>query len=299
MPSLKQMLLFALVATATQSCAPQSESQKASMLAPPQQTSAAVAALGATLVRTCPERDADQGPKARDLCAEKLGKMAQLARVMPPNGLRWGGTINASFNPDTDKLTRLDGLVWRKLYLSLFAFSNSSVETRPNGDILLRLDGRIRPIAPEEYPYPFWHSADKWRDYQQSRQVGLLFRGGYLIAGYRNAKLDTTIAFTPKVWDGHWTWDVNGQQGTRVSLYSYVLSPGNPNRPALETAYRDFEAAARPHFCVSCHNPANPKGMNPLVFFTHPGQALTVRHQIVDRLEANTMPPNGGISDPV
>jgi hypothetical protein len=49
--------------------------------------------------------------------------------------------------------------------------------------------------------------------------------------------------------------------------------------------------------CTSCHNPANPANINPLVFFTHPAQALVARHDIVRRLQANTMPPGGGIAD--
>jgi hypothetical protein len=272
-------------------CAPHPESVAAA------DPDTAIRTIGAAIIRACPASDADQGVKARDACADRLGKMAQLAEVTEPSGLRWGATINASFNPITDKLTRLDGFVWRKLYLSLFAFTGFSIEALPNGDRLLRLDGRIRPIPPEEYPYPFWHSAAKWQDYQQSRQVGLLFRGNRLIAAYRNARLDPSIAVMPKVWDGKWTWDVGGQQGVRVALYNYALSPSNPHRAGLEGAYRDFEAATRPYMCTGCHNPANPANMNPLVFFTHPSQALTARHEIVRRLEANTMPPNGGIAD--
>ncbi len=292
MRNMRSILPVMALAWVLPACAPQPEPA-----ATPANGPSAIAIIGQAIVRACPATDADQGVAARDACADRLGRMAQLAAVTPREGLRWGATLNAGFNPDTDKMTRLDGFVWRKLYLSLFSFSGFSIETRPNGDQLLRLDARIRPIAPEEYPYPFWHSAAKWQDYQQSRQVGLLFRDGKLIAGYRNAKFDTTIAFMPKQWDGKWTWDVGGQQGTRVSLYSYTLSPANPDRAALETAYRDFEGASRPYFCTGCHNPANPANMNPLVFFTHPSQALTARHQIVERLEANTMPPGGGIKD--
>ena len=81
-----------------------------------------------------------------------------------------------------------------------------------------------------------------------------------------------------------------------MSLCNYTLSPDNPNRAALEAAYRDFESATRP-FCTACHNPGNPANVNPLVFFTHPSQALVARHDIVRRLQANTMPPKTGIAD--
>jgi len=202
------------------------------------------------------------------------------------------------YEPSHNKLTRLDGFVWRKLYLSLFAFSGThKIEHLANGDDLLRLDAGIRPIAPEEFPYPFWHSADKWRDYQQSRQVGLLFREGRLIAAYRNAALDVDKPFAAKTWDGQWTWTIDGKPGPRVALYTYSLSKDNPVRAELETAYRAFEAESRPYFCTSCHNPANPAATNPLVFFAHPSQALTARHDIVNKLEANLMPPPNGIAD--
>jgi hypothetical protein len=84
-----------------------------------------------------------------------------------------------------------------------------------------------------------------------------------------------------------------------VALYTYTLSKSNPARSELESTYRAFEAESRPYLCTSCHNPANPAGANPLVFFTHPSQALTARHEIVRKLEANQMPPQVGIPDPV
>ena len=82
-----------------------------------------------------------------------------------------------------------------------------------------------------------------------------------------------------------------------MALYTYTLSKGNPARAELESTYRTFEAESRPYLCTSCHNPANPAGANPLVFFTHPSQALTARHEIVRKLEANQMPPPTGIAD--
>src|SRR6202012_4232925 len=142
-------------------------------------------------------------------CSEKLGKLDALASVTS-DSLLWGATQNAGFDPSKDKLTRLDAMVWRKLYLSLFAFPGGhSIETLSSGDTLLRLDASVRPIPPEDFPYPFWHSADKWRDYQQSRQIALLFRSNTLIAAYRNAALDPAKVFAPKTWDGKWTWDLD------------------------------------------------------------------------------------------
>jgi hypothetical protein len=253
--------------------------------------------LAKAIIAACPASAASDGVSARDACADNLGKLAALQSVSNDTVL-WGAAAKNDYEPSHNKLTRLDAFVWRKLYLSLFAFPGTyTVEHQANGDNLLRIDAGIRPIAPEEFPYPFWHSADKWRDYLQSRQVGLLFRGGKLIAAYRNAAVDPAKPFTAKTWDGKWTWEIDGKPGPRVALYTYSLSKNNPARAELETAYRAFEAESRPYFCTSCHNPANPAATNPLVFFTHPSQALAARHDIVRKLEANQMPPPGGISD--
>jgi hypothetical protein len=253
--------------------------------------------IAKAITAACPMAAASDGVPARDACAERLGKLAALQSVTG-DSLLWGAAAKNDYEPGHNKLTRLDALIWRKLYLSLFAFSGThTVEHLANGDDLLRLDAGIRPIAPEEFPYPFWHSADKWRDYQQSRQVGLLFRGGKLIAAYRNAAIDPDKPFTAKTWDGKWTWEIDGKPGPRVALYAYSLSKNNPARAELENTYRAFEAESRPYFCTSCHNPANPAATNPLVFFTHPSQALVARHDIVRKLEANQMPPPGGIAD--
>jgi hypothetical protein len=249
------------------------------------------------ITAACPASEAGTGVPARDACAERLGKLAALQSVTG-DSLLWGASAKNDYEPSHNKLTRLDALIWRKLYLSLFAFPGTyTTEHLANGDELLRIDAGIRPIAPEEFPYPFWHSADKWRDYLQSRQVGLLFRGGKLIAAYRNAAMDPNKPFTPKTWDGKWTWEIDGKPGPRVALYTYSLSKDNPARAELENTYRAFEAESRPYFCTSCHNPANPAATNPLVFFTHPSQALVARHDIVRKLEANQMPPPGGIAD--
>lgn len=79
---------------------------------------------------------------------------------------------------------------------------------------------------------------------QQSRQVGLSFRGNHLIAAYHNAVLDPAIAFTPKVWDRK--RGMNGDPNVRVTLYNYVLSRGNPNAKALAYENAPHQAGIDP-----------------------------------------------------
>lgn len=107
------------------------------------------------IAAACPMATANEGISARDACADRLGKLKALQAVST-DSLVWGASANRDYEPSHNKLTRLDSFVWRKLYLSLFAFSGTStVEHLANGDELLRLDSGIRPIAPEEFPYPF------------------------------------------------------------------------------------------------------------------------------------------------
>lgn len=254
--------------------------------------------IARAITAACPQSAPDTAA-SRDACSVRLGQVAALDSATPnPPGILWGGMAkDGDYEPGHNKLTRLDGLVWRKLYLSLYAFAGTyTINPQPNGDTVLVLDAKLRTLAPEDYPYPFWHSADKWRAYHQARAVALVFRKDQLIAGYR-AKLDTSIPVADVKWDGKWQWEENGVTVPRASLYDYTLSKGNPERAALESAYSDFESAARPYNCTTCHNPANPRSINPLIFFTHPAQALAGRHDIVTQLELNKMPPPKGISD--
>ncbi len=97
------------------------------------------------------------------------------------NTIRWGGHSQNDFVPSHNALTMFDVFVWRKSYLSLFEFTGThTIEILPDESRLLRLGARLRPLPDSEYPYPFWHSANKWHSYQQTTEVGLLFRGGKL-----------------------------------------------------------------------------------------------------------------------
>jgi len=210
--------------------------------------------LAKAIATACPMSAAGEGISARDACADRLGKLKALQAVSN-DSLVWGAATKDDYEPSHNKLTRLDGFVWRKLYLSLFAFSGTyAVEHLANGDDLLRLDAGIRPIAPEEFPYPFWHSADKWRDYQQSRQVGLLFRGGKLIAAYRNASLDPDKQFAAKTWDGNWTWEIDGQAGpgwrfTRTRCQRAIRRAPNWKAP-IAPSRREAAPISAPHAII-------------------------------------------------
>jgi hypothetical protein len=146
-----------------------------------------------------------------------LSKITLLNDATLDDSLRWGGVSQGDFNPAHNSLRLLNSLVRRKLYLSLFAFTGEhSIEVLPDESRLLRLGAKLRPLAASEYPYPFWHSAAKWRSYQQASQVALLFKGGKLLAGYRNSQVDPNKPVIDRNWSGFWTTDDAGNLQPRM-----------------------------------------------------------------------------------
>jgi hypothetical protein len=253
--------------------------------------------LARQIEEACPTGSANS-IAARDSCATMLAKIAILSDATINNTIMWGSHSQNDYVPSHNSLTMFDAFVWRKLYLSLFEFTGEhSIEILPDESRLLRLGARLRQLPDSEYPYPFWHSANKWHSYQQTTQLGLLFKGGKLLAGYRDAGLDKGAKTTDHRWTGFWTTDDKGQIQPRTALFSYLLSPDNPEQVRLDQSYKALANEARRYQCAECHTPANPTNMNPLLIFNLPSQALSGRHEITYQILTNQMPPGRGISD--
>jgi hypothetical protein len=253
--------------------------------------------LARRLVESCPA-GASAPIVGRDACASSLAKIQMLDDAAINNTVRWGGHTHNDYVPSHNSLTMFDTFVWKKLYLSLFEFTGEyKLEVLPDESRLLRLSARCRRLPDSEYPYPFWHSEKKWHAYQQTNEIGLLFKGGKLLAGYRDVDLDKSLPTSDHAWSGYWTSDEQGKVSPRAALYSYLLSPDNPELDSLDRAYKALALEARKYQCAQCHSPSNPANMNPLLIFNLPSQALSGRHQIVFQIESNNMPPGRGISD--
>jgi hypothetical protein len=253
-------------------------------------------AIAEALIAACPP--ADPGDTlSRDLAAARLGQ-SNLLRDVIRDPIFWGGHISGrSYRPEDNSLTVFNPFVWRRIYLSLFMFPGEYQIEQVDRLTILHLACRFRNgLAAGAYPYPFWHSQKKWDNYQRAVEVTLAIEGGKIIAGNRSDREDPSRPYVARQWDGNWHWtDAAGREMPFASLYSYLLSASNPHVARLDTAYRALEAEARQHVCTFCHSPSNPAQMNPLRLLNFPNQALTVRHQIVQQLEQDAMPPNEGI----
>jgi hypothetical protein len=157
---------------------------------------------------------------------------------------------------------------------------------------VLRVASRFRQgLDPGDYPYPFWHSADKWRSYESTRELLFFIEDGAVSAVLRSEEQDPERPHVERNWDGRWSWQSPRGPEPRNALYQTLFSAGNPSVEPLEAAYRAFEEVQRPSACVACHDPSNRGKVSPLELFSYPNQALTGRHDIVRELSANAMPP--------
>jgi hypothetical protein len=248
--------------------------------------------LGAVLASACPP-NALEDAEDRTRCADALTREPTLLAANSAY-LRWGGqTAGAGYEIANSNTTLFDPLVWRRLYLSTFAFPGEHrVEELADGRTILHVPVLFRnALDAGEYPYPFWHSQPKWQSYERTRELLFVFEDDEVRAVLRSEEQDPERAHVERVWDGQWRWGKDGEE-PRVALYSYLLSQDNPHSAPLDKAYRAFSERQRAAACEGCHNPSNPSKINPLEFFNYPNQALTARHDIVEQLEANLMPPS-------
>ena len=139
--------------------------------------------LVAVLKDACPIAAPDN-QEAFDGCRKALYESQELAALFAPD-LQWGGA-----KPDVPvwelKLTHFDSTLFRSLYLPLFMFDGGYTMTHEGQSswVRLKLHATFRNgLAPGQFPYPFWHSADKWSAYEQANELRFYIAPeGYAVA---------------------------------------------------------------------------------------------------------------------
>jgi hypothetical protein len=264
--------------------------------------------IAAQLIAASPVADpADTA--ARDAAAEKLAACDDLLKAASTRIL-WGGfNPNQGYDPeayrlddrahdDYFQLTEFTPIVWAKLYLSTFMFPGPYTIHKEGRFTVLEMDTKFREaMPPGEYPYPFWHSPNKWTAYVKVEKVLFIFEPGRLIASMRKSPDPLSIEQVRKPWDTKWQWtDDKGNAQPRVALYSYLFSKDNPHVAPLEKTYRELEKNFRAQNCMLCHEPDNRSRINDLLLLNYPNQALIMRRSLVTILESNQMPPGSAMA---
>src|SRR3989442_5360820 len=145
-------------------------------------------------------------------------------------------------------LTQFGGEVLSGLSLPLFMFnSRYRVEyDASEARYRARLEAVFRNnLMPGQYPYPFWHDAKKWNDYERANGLTLwidpytskIVVGQFSRQEGADPRLNT-VSRIPPAFDGKWMRvDGNGEPQPKPALFVGLFRADNPYLEQLETTY--------------------------------------------------------------
>jgi hypothetical protein len=244
----------------------------------------------------CPPAAADD-VAAHEKCAAGLRDASFIPWV--PAGLLFGGE-QPTLPLSKWRLTHFKPGIWELMYLSLFTFTGHwSIDEDPREHIaIIHIEAYFRnAMPPGEFPYPFWHSADKWNSYETANELkfwldkdGQVFMVTRSIGG-TEAGRGPRPRVAPPAFDGKWQWtDASGHTQPRASLFASKYNAANPYLEPLNDAYRKFAIEARNGSCLECHAPTNKAGMDHLVLLQTPLHAAGEIDRVLKEVANGEMP---------
>ena len=296
---MRRLLRFAAVlgvlalagASAAQSVPPAEDVRRVERLV------ATIAQEAATL---CPLADpGDQG--ALDRCRVALFKDSYFKRSLARIVL-WGRPSPVAGTRLKDmQLTQFGAEVLSGLYLPMFMFNGRYQVTYDTTEARYRarLEGVFRNnLMPGQYPYPFWHDAKKWSDYERANGITLWIDpyASKIVVGQfsRQEGADprlNTASRIPPAFDGKWMWvDDKGEPQPKPALFVGLFRADNPYLDQLQTTYKDLALAMRNGTCNNCHVPDNPDKMKRLVLLQTPAHAAAEISRVMAAVGSNRMP---------
>jgi hypothetical protein len=265
--------------------------------------------VAAELAQICPTAD-PANEQALAACRAGLYGDSQVRRALPAIVL-WGRQSNPQAVLKETNLTQFAPDVLTGMYLPLFMF---------NGDYVVRYDEReglyqIRlrtafrnRLPPGQFPYPFWHEAQKWDMYEHANEIILWWdaktahvKAAQFTVHGANPPVRETAHVKPPVFDGHWRWvDERGRTQPAVSAFDGLLRADNPYLAQVDSAYRDFALRLREGQCMDCHVPNNPDHMKRLVLLQTPVHAAAEIKRVLKSVLEDRMPRDeSGIERPM
>jgi len=267
------------------------------------------AGLAGELAAHCPLA-APGSQAAFDVCRQGLYQDSLLRRSLSDYVL-WGRQRDPSAALKDTHLTQFAPDVLAGLYLPLFMFSGqydaSFVESEGLYRIRLHTAFRNR-LTPGQFPYPFWHDAQKWAMYQQANQIllwwdaekGLVKMAQFSVFG-THAPLIAADPVQAPAFDGQWMWtDAQGRTQPKVTVFDGLFKADNPYIARLDTAYKTLALRLRESQCTECHVPNNPDKMKKLVLLQTPAHAGAEIKRVIEAVRADKMPVDDvGIERPL
>jgi len=256
-----------------------------------------------TLIRqtatACPlTSPADQG--ALDRCRAALYGDSAFRKSLAPVVL-WGRPSPDGRRLRDTNLTQFAPDVLSGLYMPMFMFTG---EYEIGFDATERLYRARVPalfrnaLDPGQYPYPFWHDAKKWANYQAANELTIWIDPAkvkiVVIQFSAQGKSDPRLSsapYTRPAFDGKWMWtDTKGQSQPRPTLFAGLMRSNNPYLGQLEDTFKDLAGELRKGTCHECHAPDNYMGMKRLVLMQTPAHAAGEIKRIMRAVREDKMP---------
>ncbi len=269
----------------------------------------AASQIAAEMARLCPASDpGDQA--AFDACRAGLYRDSQFKRSLQDYVL-WGRQRDPKLLLKDSKLTQFGPDVLAGMYMPLFMFNGkyTVAYAQREGLYEIRLQTAFRNrLTPGQFPYPFWHEAEKWSMYEKANEVILWWDAGtnrvkfaqFSVFG-ANPPVRTSAHVTPPAFDGQWRWtDAQGRSQPTVTVFDGLLHADNPYIGKLDVAYKNLALRLRDGQCFQCHVPNNPDGMKKLVLLQTPMHAAAEIKRVMKSVREDRMPRDEfGIENPL
>ena len=266
-----------------------------------------------TMVRqtatACPlTSPADQA--ALDLCRAALFGDSSFRRGLAPVVL-WGRPSPDGRRLRDTNLTQFAPDVLSGLYMPMFMFTGEyEIGFDPTERLYrARVPALFRnALDPGQYPYPFWHDAKKWADYQAANELTFWIDPAkvkvvimqFSAKGKPDPKL-TSAPYSQPAFDGKWMWtDAKGQSQPQPTLFVGLMRSTNPYLGQLDSTFRELAGELRKGSCHECHSPDNYTGMKRLVLMQTPAHAAGEIKRIMRAVREDKMPLDDmGVEQPL
>ena len=265
--------------------------------------------IATELQRLCPRAEAgDQ--RAFDACRQGLFSDSALRRALSEYVL-WGRQFDPKIALKDTKLTQFAPDVLTGMYVPLFMFNGKhSVEyVESEGLYLVRLQTAFRNrLAPNQFPYPFWHDPRKWSMYENASEMLLWVdpktervKASQFTAVSANPPIVTNPSVKQAAFDGKWLWvDDQGRTQPVVTVFDGLYQADNPFLLKLDASYKTLALRLRESQCFECHVPSNPDGMKKLVLLQTPAHAAGEIRRVLKSVREDKMPRDEfGIEQPL
>jgi hypothetical protein len=267
------------------------------------------AQIAAEMARLCPASEpGDQA--AFDACRAALYRDSQFKRSLTDYVL-WGRQRDPMVPLKDATLTQFAPDVLAGMYVPLFMFNGKySVNyVEREGLYQIRLQTAFRnALAPGQFPYPFWHEAEKWAIYEKANELILWWDATadrvkvaqFTVFG-ANPPIRASAHVTRPAFDGQWRWtDAQGRSQPAVTVFDGLLHADNPYIGKLDVAYKSLALRLREGQCFQCHVPNNPDGMKKLVLLQTPMHAAAEIKRVMKSVREDRMPRDEfGIENPL